>query len=82
MTTRTFSAEELAKYNGQDGNPAYVAVEGTVYDVSNIPAWRNGKHHGNLAGHDVSAAIKRSLHMKRVLESLPVVGKFTGDPEV
>lgn len=53
-----------------------------VYDVSNVPAWRNGKHHGNLAGHDVSAAIQRSLHMKRVLEDLPVVGKFTGDPEV
>ena len=24
MTTRTFTAEELAKYNGQDGAPAYV----------------------------------------------------------
>ena len=82
MTTRTFTAEELAKYNGQNGQPAYVAIDGTVYDVSNIPAWQNGKHHGNLAGHDVSAAIRRSLHMKKVLDDLPVVGKFTGDPEV
>lgn len=82
MTTRTFTAEELAKYNGQNGQLAYVAIDGTVYDVSNIPAWQNGKHHGNLAGHDVSAAIRRSLHMKKVLDDLPVVGKFTGDPEV
>ena len=62
MTTRTFTAEELAKYNGQNGQPAYVAIDGTVYDVS--------------------AAIRRSLHMKKVLDDLPVVGKFTGDPEV
>lgn len=82
MTTKTFTAEELAKYNGQNGAPAYVAVDGNVYDVSNVATWRNGKHHGNLAGHDVSAAIRRSLHMKKVLDGLPVVGKFIGDPEV
>src|SRR5699024_11766932 len=82
LTTRIFTAEELAKYNGQDGNPAYVAIDGTVYDVSNVPAWRNGKHHSNLAGPDVSAAIQCSLHMNRVLESLLLVGKYTDDPKL
>ena len=31
--------EELAKFNGKDGNPAYVAVDGIIYDVSASPAW-------------------------------------------
>ena len=58
MTTRIFTAEELAKYNGQDGNPAYVAIDGTVYDVSNVPAWRNGKHHGNF----MTSALQFNAH--------------------
>lgn len=35
-----FTTEELAKYNGKDGQPAYVAYEGNVYDVSNVKEWK------------------------------------------
>jgi len=38
-TMRTFTEAELSKYNGRNGNPAYVAVNGIVYDVTNIAAW-------------------------------------------
>ncbi len=31
---REFTLEELAEYNGTGGRPAYVAVNGIVYDVS------------------------------------------------
>lgn len=34
---KTFTPNELAKYNGQNGQPAYVAYKGIVYDVSNVP---------------------------------------------
>lgn len=34
MAEKTFTREELAKFNGQNGQPAYVAISGTVYDVS------------------------------------------------
>ena len=50
MAEKTFTREELAKFNGQNGQPAYVAISGTVYDVSNKAAWKGGKHHGNEAG--------------------------------
>ena len=52
MNSATFNQTELAKYNGQDGQPAYVAVDGVVYDVTGVAAWAGGKHHGNLAGID------------------------------
>jgi len=50
MSEATFNQAELAKYNGQAGQPAYVAVDGVVYDVTGVAAWADGKHHGNLAG--------------------------------
>ena len=50
MAEKTFTKDELAKYNGQNGQPAYVAIKGVVYDVSGQAAWQGGKHHGNLAG--------------------------------
>ena len=81
MADRTFTAEELSTFDGKDGRRAYVACNGTVYDVTSVPNWKGGHHHGNLAGHDITAALKRSMHQDSVLKDLPVVGKYVGDPE-
>ncbi|HSP46782.1 MAG TPA: cytochrome b5 domain-containing protein [Clostridiaceae bacterium] len=71
-----FTLEELAKYNGKDGNRAYVAVDGIVYDVTDVPPWKGGEHQGRVsAGNDLSDEIEDlSPHGKSVLEDLPVVG--------
>lgn len=77
MDDKVMTRDELARYNGQDGQPAYVAVEGVIYDVSANPAWQGGCHHGNLAGQDLTDVIlKKSPHGKRVLKGLPVVGRL------
>lgn len=68
--------EELKQYDGKDGHKAYVAIDGTIYDVTNVAAWPNGEHHGNGAGKDLSEAIMASPHKKSVLAKLPVVGKL------
>lgn len=73
---KTFTLSELKKYNGQNGSPAYVAVDGVVYDVTNVKSWQNGSHHGYSAGQDMSQAIKQSPHGTSVLSGLPVVGKL------
>ncbi len=75
---KVFDAAELAKYDGQNGNPAYVAVNGTVYDVSNVSAWRGGVHAGGTihAGQDQTEALKRSPHGAKNLEGLPIVGTY------
>ncbi|MDV4149850.1 cytochrome b5 domain-containing protein [Clostridium sp. AL.422] len=74
-SNKEFNIEELSKYNGQNGNPAYIAVDGVVYDVTNAKGWSNGRHNcGVTAGKDLSELINQSPHGKEVLKNLPVVG--------
>ncbi len=43
---------QLAKYNGKNGNPAYVAYQGRVWDVSKT--FINGQYKGLQAGTDLT----------------------------
>jgi predicted heme/steroid binding protein/uncharacterized membrane protein len=80
-----FDAVELAKYNGKNGNPVYVAHEGKVYDVSASKLWRNGihmkRHH---AGGDLTNDIQAAPHETDVLGRFPQVGilKKAGEERV
>ena len=65
--------EELAEYNGRNGVPAYVAINGTIYDVSDIPQWKSGVHFGVRAGLDNTDTFKK-CHGIRTLDKLPIVG--------
>ncbi len=72
---REFTLAELAAYNGDNGADAYIAVNGTVYDVTNVAEWSNGWHKGmHLAGTDCTAAFADSPHSLAFLNSLSVVG--------
>lgn len=67
---------ELSKYNGKNGNPAYVAVDGIVYDVTDNAAWAAAVHFGLSAGRDLTGA-HASCHADRdVLSKLRVVGRL------
>lgn len=76
MADKTFTLDELSQYNGADGKKAYVAVDGIVYDMTNVPQWKGGQHHGLTAGIDASQAILKSPHGKSVIEKLTPVGKL------
>ncbi len=68
---------ELAAYDGKNGNPAYIAVDGVIYDVSGSSRWRSGEHNGYSAGQDLTDVIKSiSPHGISVLSRMPVVGKI------
>lgn len=72
-----FSADELAKFNGKEGNAAYVGYEGKVYDVSDIPAWKDGIHQGKYtAGQDLTDVLNNvAPHSSKFLtDKAPVVG--------
>ena len=72
-TEKIFSAQELATFDGKNGNKAYAAVDGIVYDVSQV--FRNGNHQGYTAGQDLSASFY-TKHMKSILSRFPIVGKL------
>lgn len=84
----TFTLTELAKYNGQNGQKAYVAVDGVVYDMTLLGSWKNGQHHGVSAGTDLTAVFSKSPHVKSILKLAKVVGTLgkgkatTGAPAV
>lgn len=68
---RRFTRTELAQYNGQNGKPAYVAVNNIVYDVTIV--FVQGKHFSHTAGQDLTGAFLRQ-HAPVVLSGYPVVG--------
>ncbi|WMI79976.1 cytochrome b5 domain-containing protein [Anaerotignum sp. MB30-C6] len=74
-TTRYFTLEELAYYDGKDGRPTYVAVNGVVYDVTNIPSWAGGTHFRLNAGQDLTSKFA-TCHkgFESTLNKLPIVG--------
>ncbi|WP_234123606.1 cytochrome b5 domain-containing protein [Clostridium hydrogenum] len=72
---KQFTLEELSKYNGANGMPAYAAVDGTVYDFSMVPAWGGGTHFGLYAGKDLTKEFN-ACHEggAKILEGIPKVG--------
>lgn len=78
---KVFTISELSTYDGSQGRPAYVAVNGIVYDVTDRPAWAGGMHFAGLrAGKDLTAQFT-SCHrgMESVLTQLPVVGTLASE---
>ncbi|MDD4588442.1 MAG: cytochrome b5 domain-containing protein [Heliobacteriaceae bacterium] len=71
-----FTPETLARYNGKSGNPAYVAVAGIVYDVTDIAAWAAATHFGLAAGQDLTGQFQECHDGQPVLAQLPVVGRL------
>lgn len=77
--TKEFTLSELAQYDGTMGKPAYVAVNGIVYDVSGNPKWSGAKHFGLTPGKDLSSQFG-SCHgvTSSKLAKLPKVGVLKG----
>jgi predicted heme/steroid binding protein len=76
MPQKEFTLEELAQYDGSGGKPAYVAVNGIVYDVSNEATWGGGTHFGLYAGKDLTAQFKGCHGMESILGKLLKVGEL------
>lgn len=72
----TFTLQELSKYDGNGGNPAYVAVNGIVYDVTNNATWAAATHFGLSAGKDLTNEFASCHAGQPILSKLKVVGKL------
>jgi predicted heme/steroid binding protein/uncharacterized membrane protein len=74
-------SEQLASFNGKDGNPVYIAFKGKVYDVSKSPLWSSGLHmKRHLSEKDLSGEISAAPHGPEVLEHYPQVGILKKGP--
>jgi predicted heme/steroid binding protein len=72
---KKFSRGELARFNGKNGAPVYIAYSGKVYDVSHSFLWKDGNHEVlHSAGRDLTEAVKDAPHGREVLEKFPIVG--------
>lgn len=71
--TLRLTREALAMYNGQNGMPAYVAVNGVIYDVTTV--FVRGMHFTHMAGQELTGAFLRQ-HVPSALAGYPVVGEL------
>jgi predicted heme/steroid binding protein/uncharacterized membrane protein len=72
---KEFDADELARFNGENGNPIYVAYDGKVYDVSESKLWRKGQHMSrHRSGTDLTSDMQAAPHESEVLERYLQVG--------
>lgn len=67
--------KELALYNGKNGMPAYIAIDGTIYDIGDVPQLKDKNHLEVKAGADYSEIFKKCHNGdKNILSKLKVVG--------
>ena len=72
---KQFTLEELAGFNGKDGQPVYIAHQGKVYDVSESKLWKGGIHmRRHPAGTDLTTDIQAAPHQADRLDRYPQVG--------
>lgn len=70
---KVFTLKELSYYDGLNGRPAYVAVDGIVYDNTEI--FKNGQHYSHVAGQELTEAFY-SYHILEEITKYPVVGRL------
>jgi predicted heme/steroid binding protein len=67
----------LAKYDGKEGRPAYVAYRGLVFDVSGSMRWAGGRHQERHdAGQDLTEELKEAPHGTTILLRVPIIGRL------
>ena len=81
IPTDTFTLADLQQYyTGKNNQPAYIAIDGIVYDITYEAAWAGGSHFGIQAGEDVSNALNscHSQNKEEIINQLVPVGTLEG----
>lgn len=71
---REFNMKDLEKYNGVGDNPAYIAVNGTVYDITGEKLFNVLAGLGIKAGTDLSQEFNSGKLNKQLLKNIRIVG--------
>ncbi len=74
---RDMTAEDLSRFDGKEGRPAYFAYGGVIYDATASRLWKGGSHVGkHPAGFDLTDVLRLAPHGEDRIAALPVVGKL------
>lgn len=69
--------EQLAAFDGKEDRLAYIAYQGTIYDVTNSHLWQKGSHvRRHSAGNDLTDALGQAPHGENQVLKMPRVGKL------
>jgi predicted heme/steroid binding protein len=74
---KTFTLEQLQRFDGTGEKPIYVAYKGKVYDLSTSPLFQGEKRmRCHLAGKDLTKDIDIAPHGEDLVFKFPVVGRL------
>lgn len=78
------TAEQLAACTGRNGQPACIAYQGKIYEVTDSKLWPAGQHFKRHdAGSDLGMALEQAPHGAEVMERVRYVGQLIpGQPTV
>ena len=69
-----FNKNSLRIYNGRQGQKAYIAYKGNVYDVTEL--FQEGEHRSCIAGNDLTDVLEMMPHGDEVVGRFAVVGQM------
>ncbi|MBS3779430.1 MAG: hypothetical protein KGY41_03460 [Desulfovermiculus sp.] len=81
---RQFTREEVAQGDGREGRPVYIVFENTVYDLSQSPLWKEGRHmQMHLSGGDLTDQLAAAPHFAEVFtkKNVKEVGVLKADQQ-
>jgi predicted heme/steroid binding protein len=73
---KSFTVDELSRFDGKGDNPAYVSVNGMVYDVTDQPGWAAGSHFGLKSGLDQTGAYISCHTGQPMIDKLKLIGRL------
>ena len=77
-----FTPGDLEHFDGREGRPALVAVQGRVHDLAGSAKWAGGSHfQRHAAGNDLTAALGQAPHGEEKLSAFPVVGTLVSSAD-
>ncbi len=79
IPTRSFTLQELKNhYNGEDGRPAYIAICGIVFDVTNSSSWHRRNRFGLYPGNDLTHKLPSNYSnaLSHIAKIFPAMGRI------
>jgi 2-oxoglutarate ferredoxin oxidoreductase subunit beta len=74
---KSFTLEELQRYDGTEGKPIYLGYKGRVYDLSASPLFQGTQRmRCHIAGKDLTREIEMAPHGEDLVFKFPLVGRL------